>query len=180
MLIELFSTLQHGTTCTTGIGLSRLLTYLPFLCPKLFWMTSFRWRGRSLVTSRHATWSCLLSVGNALSTAYLFLVFRKKDLYLVITQKLTFMKSGGFQADFMKSAGFHGFHEIWWISGEIHWQILCGFHMKSGAFYVKSTYKTYKSNISRKTLQFYGVLGKAMSYFHMKSAGFRKTNCQEW
>ena len=26
-----------------------------------------------------------------------FLVFRKKDLYLIITQKLTFMKSGGFQ-----------------------------------------------------------------------------------
>ena len=25
------------------------------------------------VTSCHATWSCLLSVGNALSTAYLFL-----------------------------------------------------------------------------------------------------------
>ena len=27
----------------------------------------------------------------------LLLVFRKKDLYLIITQKLTFMKSGGFQ-----------------------------------------------------------------------------------
>ena len=26
-----------------------------------------------------------------------FLVFRKKDLYFIITQKLTFMKSGGFQ-----------------------------------------------------------------------------------
>ena len=32
------------------------------------------------------------------------LVFRKKDLYLIITQKLTFMKSGGFQ---VKSGGFH-------------------------------------------------------------------------
>ena len=31
-----------------------------------------------------------------------FLVFRKKDLYLIIMQKLTFMKSGGF-------------HEIWQI-----------------------------------------------------------------
>ena len=28
------------------------------------------------------------------------LVFRKKGLYLIITQKLTFMKSGGFRADF--------------------------------------------------------------------------------
>ena len=27
---------------------------------------------------------------------YILLVFRKKDLYLIITQKLTFMKSGGF------------------------------------------------------------------------------------
>ena len=34
-----------------------------------------------------------------------------------------------------------GFHEIWQISGEIHW-ISCGFHLKSG--------------------------------------GFRKTNCQGW
>ena len=67
-----------------------------------------------------------------------FLVFRKKDLYLVITQKLTFMKSGGFHVDFIwnppdfmriscrfqvKSGGFHlksaGFHEIHRISGEI-------------------------------------------------------------
>ena len=30
------------------------------------------WRHCRLVTSRHATWSCLLSVGNALSTANLF------------------------------------------------------------------------------------------------------------
>ena len=40
-----------------------------------------------------------------------YLVFRKwKDLYLIITQKLTFMKSGGFH---------HEIHEIWRISGEI-------------------------------------------------------------
>ena len=58
------------------------------------------------------------------------LVFRKKDLYLVITQKLTFMKSGGFHADFV------------WISPEIC-RISYGFHL-------------------------------------LKSAGFRKTNCQEW
>ena len=38
--------------------------------------------------------------------AQVCLVFRKKDLYLVITQKLTFMKSGGFHADFMKSDRF--------------------------------------------------------------------------
>ena len=30
------------------------------------------WRHCRLVTSRHATWSCLLSVGNAPSTANLF------------------------------------------------------------------------------------------------------------
>ena len=32
------------------------------------------WRHCRLVTSHHATWSCLLSVSNALSTAYLLLV----------------------------------------------------------------------------------------------------------
>ena len=72
------------------------------------------------------------------------LVFRKKDLYLVITQKLTFMKSGGFHVDFMKSGRFH---------------------VKSSGFHVKSTYKTYKSNISRKTLQFFGVLWKGYVIF---------------
>ena len=46
--------------------------------------------------------------------------FDRKTLYLIITQKLTFMKSGRFHTDFMKSGGFHtdftlksgGFHEI--------------------------------------------------------------------
>ena len=47
-----------------------------------------------------------------------YLVFRKKDLYLIITQKLTFMKSGGFQ---VKSGGFHTDF------------------IKSGRFQVKST-----------------------------------------
>ena len=39
-----------------------------------------------------------LSPDNKTYTRHLivFLVFRKKDLYLIITQKLTFMKSGGF------------------------------------------------------------------------------------
>ena len=53
------------------------------------------------------------------------LVFRKKDLYLVITQRLTLMKSGGFRADFS---------EIWRISSEI-WHISCGFHLKSTRFH---------------------------------------------
>ena len=37
--------------------------------------------------------------------------------------------------------------------------------MKSAGFHVKSTYKTYKSNISRKTLQFYGVLWEGYVMF---------------
>ena len=48
--------------------------------------------------------------------------------------------SCGFHADFMKSGA-----------------ILCGFHVKSGRFHVKSTWKPYKSKISRKTLQLHGV-----------------------
>ena len=39
---------------------------------------------------------------------YCCLVFRKtKDLYLIITQKLIILKSGGFHADFVKSGRFH-------------------------------------------------------------------------
>ena len=58
-----------------------------------------------------------------------FLVFRKKDLYLAITQKLIFKKFG--------------------------------------AFHVKSTCKPYKSNNSRRTLQFYVVQWEGyVSGFH--------------
>ena len=46
-----------------------------------------------------------------------FLVFRRKDLYLVITQKLTFMKSGRFS------------HEIWWISQKL--ADLCEIHLQN-------------------------------------------------
>ena len=35
-----------------------------------------------------------------LNLAFLWLVFRKKELYLVITQKLSFMKSSWFHVDF--------------------------------------------------------------------------------
>ena len=37
--------------------------------------------------------------------------------------------------------------------------------MKSGRFHVKSSYKPYKSNNSRKTLQFYGVLWEGYVMF---------------
>ena len=68
--------------------------------------------------------------------------FEKKDLYLVITQKLIFLKSAGFHVKFGR------------------------FHMKFGRFHVKSTCKPYKSNNSRKTLQFYGVQWKGyVSWF---------------
>ena len=117
-------------------------------------------RGRSLVMS--CTWLCLLSVSNALSTAFFFLVFRKsKDLYLIITQKLIiwnpadFMKSGGFHpwnpADFMKSvksgrfqvksSGFHEIHEtqrISWNLADFRW----------------NPPKIIKASVSAKTLQF--------------------------
>ena len=86
-------------------------------------------------------------------------------------------------------------------------QILCGFHLKSagfhessrchvksGGFHLKCTYKTYKSNISRKNSSvLWSAVGRLChvftwnppdfmksARFHVKSAGFRKTNCQEW
>ena len=40
------------------------------------------------------------------SCGLFLLVFRKKDLYLIITQKFTFLISWN-PADFMKSGGFH-------------------------------------------------------------------------
>ena len=61
------------------------------------------------------------------------MVFRKKDLYLIITQKLTFMKSGG--------------------------------------FHLKSTQNLIKSDVSTKTLQFWGggYMEGAMTPDFMKS-----------
>ena len=56
--------------------------------------------------------------------------------------------------DFMKSGGFHV------KSARFHVDF-----MKSSRFQVKSTYKTCKSNISRKTLQFYGVLWEGYVMF---------------
>ena len=50
---------------------------------------------------------CILRASFSLQLLPSFLVFRKKDLYLVISQKFTFMKCSGF-------------HEIQWISPEIH------------------------------------------------------------
>ena len=47
------------------------------------------WRHCRLVTSRHATWSCLLSVGNALSTAYLLsLVTSKLFLFIFVSNPM--------------------------------------------------------------------------------------------
>ena len=87
----------------------------------------------------------------------IFLVFRKKDLYLVVTQKLIILESGRFhEITFMKSGGFH----LWNPADFMKSVKSGGFHanfMKSGRFHVKSTWKPYKSKNSRKTLQFHGV-----------------------
>ena len=77
--------------------------------------------------------------------------------------KAHILKSSGFRVDFMKSGRFH--------------MKSSRFHMKCSGFHVKSTYKSYKS---KKNFSFMECCRKAMSCFHMKSAGFRKTNCQEW
>ena len=55
-------------------------TFYPLLCP--FFTLFFFFFGCSFLHASFISFSCL--------------VFRKKDLYLVITQKLTFMKSGRF------------------------------------------------------------------------------------
>ena len=83
-----------------------------------------------------------------------------------------FMKSGGFHVDFMKSGRFHvdfmkssRFHKIW--------QISCRFH--------EIHLKTFINKITQQKLfSFMECSGKAMSQDFTKSAGFRKTNCQEW
>ena len=69
--------------------------------------------------------------------------FVKKDLYLVITQKLIFL-------DFM------------WIC-----------RISNPADFMKSTWKHYKSNNSRRTHQFHGVQWEGyVSWFHVKFTGF--------
>ena len=143
------------------------------------------------------------------------LVFRKKDLYLVITQKLTFLisreicrilpeiwrisgKIWQISREICQiSYGFHeifqilcGFYEIQQISGEIQWisgeicQILCRFQVKSARFHVDFRWnpptKLINQIFQEKLFSFMECCGKAVSCFHMKSAGFRKTNCQEW
>ena len=81
--------------------------------PLLFDITKCELSHRGPFPAMSQSWS--LSVNRALGSNnnVHLLVFRKKDLYLIITQKLTFMKSGGFQVksgrfrmDFMKSANF--------------------------------------------------------------------------
>ena len=115
------------------------------------------------------------------------LVFRKKDLYLIITQKLTFHEIRRFS---------YGFHEIQWISGEIWWISWnpwnpADFTMKSGGFQVKSTPNLIKSDVWAKTLLmfqqklfwFYKVWVDftwnppdfmKSARFHLKSTGFHE------
>ena len=91
------------------------------------------------------------------------LVFRfSKDLYLIMTQKLTFMKSSGFH---MKSGRFQ---------------------VKSSRFHVKSTQNLIKSDVSTKTLQFGGVQGGGYDprfheiQGHSPSPAFIKLNSFGW
>ena len=95
----------------------------------------------------HVIYCCVWRCMSYHNIKYLhtLLVFLSKDLYLIITQKLTFMKSGRFHeiwqispwnlVDFtLKSGGFHP--EIWWISP---WNLVDFMKsMKSGRFQVKS------------------------------------------
>ena len=56
------------------------------------------WRHCRLVTSHHATWSCLLSVSNALSTAYLF----DLSMVKVINEVKIISRSRSFQGQIVK------------------------------------------------------------------------------
>ena len=117
---------------------------------------------------------------------YCWLVFRKKDLYLIITQNLTFheirriswnpadfIRISWNPADFiwiswnlvdftLKSNRFH--HEIWQISGEI-WQISPRYHLWNPP-------KIIKASVSAKTLQFDECRVGAMTKDFMKSTRF--------
>ena len=98
----------------------------------------------------------------------IWLVFQKKDLYLIITQKLTFMKSSRFH------------HEIWWISP----LNLADFmkSMKSGGFQVKSDVSEISCRCFSKTSSDFTRFGVDFTWnlpdfmksagFHLKSAGF--------
>ena len=106
--------------------------------------------------------------------------FVKKDLYLVIIQKLIFLekvKSAGFQWS-LQSEIYKGFSKIWQISNKIRW-ISHEIHLK-----------TLKSVSSWTILHFHGVQWEGYVWgFHKKSTRFheiwqisyeRKTTCQEW
>ena len=127
------------------------------------------------ITGYPSNWDFVLG-GGALTSHLTYWSFERKTCTWRSPKSSYFMKFGGF-------------HKIWRISAD----------------FMKSTCKPYKSNNSRKTLQFYGVQwegyvsgfheicrisrnerpitrnGKAYVFNHVKSAGFRKTNnCQEW
>ena len=91
----------------------------------------------------------------------LFLVFRYRKTYTLWSPKSSYflisVKSSEFR---VKSVGFH----------EIQ-QISCRFHVD----FMKFTSKPYKSNNSRKTLQFHVLQWEGyVSGFHMKFAGFHE------
>ena len=115
-----------------------------------------------------------------------------------------FMKSSRFCADFMKSGEFQvkssGFHadfrwnlEDFRISGRFHLKST-RFHvdfMKSGRFQVKSAQnladfmwnpptKLINQIFQEKLLSFMECCGKAMSWFHMKSARFHEIHRISW
>ena len=65
------------------------------------------WRHYRLVTSHHATWSCLLSVSNALSTAYLLskFIWQKITITEILADQVKFkiwhLRQFGFVFDHM-------------------------------------------------------------------------------
>ena len=81
-------------------------------------------------------------------------------------------------------------HEIWqisWNPADFTWNPPD--FMKSAGFHVKSTHNLIKSDVSTKTIQFdecrrgamtLDFMGEICWVSQVKSAGFRKTNCQEW
>ena len=76
---------QLSVQWSTSMNMSHLGSTVPvipggsitLLCPKLFWMTSFTWRGRALwchVMPNDATWRCLLSVRQCSSHCFILIL----------------------------------------------------------------------------------------------------------
>ena len=110
-----------------------------------------------------------------------FLFGLSKERHLVVTQKPTFLISWNLP-DFVQISW--NLADFRWNPADFTWNPPNFVWISIGGFCVDFRWnpptKLINQIFQEKLFSFMECCGKAISCFHMKSAGFRKTNCQEW